>query len=89
MVSLAVTVWGRVGACPERSRRDPSGPSKARLRFYLRNATASVCLIRQKACRALLGLDGSETRPYTVCAGLYFTIGTLTCFFFAKSFASS
>jgi hypothetical protein len=29
MVSLAVTVWGRVGARPEHHRRDGSEPSKA------------------------------------------------------------
>ena len=31
------TVWDRVGACPERSRMDPVGPSEARLGLCLRS----------------------------------------------------
>jgi hypothetical protein len=78
MVSLAVTVWGRVS--------DPSVPSAARQGS---TRDLSSCACGKKACRALLGLDGSLTRPYTGCASPYFTIGTLTCFFFAKALASS
>ncbi len=48
-----------------------------------------------RPCRALLGLDGSETRPYMACAvpqaraNFYFAIGTFTAVLLANAFASS
>jgi hypothetical protein len=59
-------VWGRVS--------DPSG------RAQLGDASRA-CFIKKKPSRALLGLDGSETRPYM-------GIGTFTPFFDANFFAS-
>ena len=49
MVSLAVTVWGRVGARPERHRRDGSEPSKARQVFFCKDYTLTELCFRESA----------------------------------------
>ena len=55
------TVWGRVGACPERSRRDPSRPRTARQGFLVFDP-----LPRRKLAELRSAWTGEGARPYVV-----------------------
>jgi hypothetical protein len=88
MVSLAVTVWGRVGARPERHRRDGSKPSKARQVFFCKDYTLTELCFGESAAELRSAWTGRRPPLY----GLYqpyFPMGNFTPVFFAKAFASS
>ncbi len=63
MVSLAVTVWGRVGARPERRRRDPSRPSKARQVFFCKDYTLTKLCFGESAAELRSAWRGRRPAP--------------------------
>jgi hypothetical protein len=65
MVSLAATAWG--WACVGTGLRPVRAERRSAAVWW--NMVDSLHSYR-KACRASLSLDGSETRPHTVLAGL-------------------
>ena len=49
-----MTVWDRVGACPERSRRDPVRPSKARQDLTLPDTKVAIVAALEREVRPLI-----------------------------------
>ena len=57
----AVAVWGRVGACPERSRREPSRPGAARQEGVVAGDSPARIALNPRG-RSLIG-QSSDSKP--------------------------
>ena len=85
MVSLAVTVWGRFGARPERHRRDGSRPSKARQVFFCKDYTPTELCCGESAAELRSACTGRRPAP-TWSVPALFPHGQLHDRFFREGF---